>query len=194
MFGFCGLSAAILRSFSCPYITQFSGSLSRHVTLHSEPIVHPLETSTCRPTELLHSNTLLSPTFLLLMTAPISNMLPDPMYITCFSAGAPVGGLSLGSSSLTMWTSSSMTLLSPMMMGPASAMILALGCTKHLCPIEISPFSSASAHTCVPAPILNAVLIPPGAALWLWDEALEAVLCSREIGINLLLFYCLSSK
>ena len=49
---------------------------------------------------------------------------------------------------------SSTILLSPIIIGPASAMIEALGCITVMLPMVISPFNSHSLHTIAPEAIL----------------------------------------
>lgn len=50
---------------------------------------------------------------------------------------------------------SSNILLSPMIIGPPSAMIVDLGCKRDLGPMEILPTSLLSKHTTAPWPILR---------------------------------------
>ena len=56
---------------------------------------------------------------------------------------------------LTIVAISSMIFPSPIIIGPASAKIIALGCTTVLGPIVISPFSMLSSHTIAPTAIFS---------------------------------------
>lgn len=151
-----------------PNIETFSFKTCSSVTTQPAPTVHPLVTATLFPTKHLASKTLLLPILRASTVQPTSKTFWEPITSTgvlsllCWSRGnlEDLNDWSKNEGELTpvyLWTifaCSSIKHCSPMMMGPASAMMVARGWTIVPDPTVMSPLSFASSQTIAPGNIL----------------------------------------
>ena len=158
--------------------------------------MQPLLSTTDLPTKHLDSRTLLSPILRAEERHPTSNTLLLPIIMTDTTPSLACRfrdkinrsprrrhnklsqlGLSAvrtwlsGFLALTMTACSSMRLFSPIMMGPASAMMVAFGWTTVRAPIDTSPSNLLSLHTTAPGDTVSEELIVHTTRLDEWSGA-----------------------
>lgn len=128
-----------------PWMMVFSGSVCSPLRWQPAPIMQLFVIVTPDDTVLLPSNTFFSPIFVASMVHPTSNTLFDPIK----SVGGLAGG-SMSSSTLALLiivAYSSIKQFSPMMIGPASAIIVTRGWIMHPPEMVISPMNVLSSHS-----------------------------------------------